>query len=44
MAFVQQSIERRLSALLGAEVTFEKFKLSLLGGSIEAGGGGGGAG
>ncbi|HEY8665263.1 MAG TPA: hypothetical protein VIL86_01300, partial [Tepidisphaeraceae bacterium] len=35
---MQQSIERRLSALLGAEVTFEKFKLSLLGGSIEAGG------
>jgi len=33
---LQQPIQRKLSALLGAEVTFDKLNFSLLGGSIEA--------
>ncbi len=33
---LQQTIQRKLSELLGAEVSFEKLKPSLLGGSIEA--------
>ena len=38
MALLQQPIQRKLSSLLGANVTFEKLNLSLLGGSIEANG------
>lgn len=38
MALLQQPIQRKLSALLGAEVTFDKLNLSLLGGTIEAAG------
>jgi hypothetical protein len=36
MGLLQQPVERRLSAMLGAEVTFEKLHFSLLGGSVEA--------
>ncbi len=36
MMLLQQPIQRKLSALLGAEVTFDKLNFSLLGGSIEA--------
>ena len=36
MGLLQQPLERKLSAMLGAEVTFEKLHISLLGGSIEA--------
>jgi hypothetical protein len=36
MSIFQQPIERKLSALLGAEVCLERLKLSLLGGSLEA--------
>ena len=35
-AFLQQLIQRKLSAALGADVTFEKLNVSLLGGTIEA--------
>src|SRR5687767_11641333 len=35
MTLLQQPIERKLSALLGEEVTFEQLKVSLLAGSIE---------
>jgi hypothetical protein len=38
MSLLRQPIERRLSAFIGAEVTFDKLKLSLLGGSLEASG------
>jgi uncharacterized protein involved in outer membrane biogenesis len=38
MALLRQPIQRNLSALLGAEVTFEKLNLSVLSGSIEAAG------
>src|SRR4051812_9776399 len=36
MRLVQRQVEKRLSGMLGAEVTFEKLNLSLLGGSIDA--------
>ena len=36
MALLQQPIQRKLSALLGADVTFEKLNLSILSGTIEA--------
>lgn len=36
MSLLQQPIERKLSSLLGAEVTFQQFKVSLLKGAIEA--------
>jgi hypothetical protein len=36
VALLQQPIQRKLSALIGADVTFEKLNLSLLGGSIDA--------
>jgi uncharacterized protein involved in outer membrane biogenesis len=36
MALLQQPIQRKLSALLGAAVTFDKLNLSLLSGTIEA--------
>ena len=36
MSFLQQPLERKLSALIGAEVSFATFKMSLLGGWIEA--------
>ena len=36
MALLQQPIQRKLSALIGAEVTFDKLNLSLLSGTIEA--------
>lgn len=36
MAIIQQAIQRKLSALLGAEVSFDKLNVSLLGGSVEA--------
>ena len=36
MRLVREQIEKRLSRMLGAEVTFEKLNLSLLGGSIDA--------
>jgi hypothetical protein len=36
MAILQPAIERKLSSLLGANVSFEKLNVSLLGGSIEA--------
>jgi hypothetical protein len=38
MAIVQGVIERKLSALLGAKVTFQKFNVSLFTGTIEAAG------
>jgi hypothetical protein len=38
MAIVQGVIERKLSSLLGAKVTFEKFSVSPLSGTIEAAG------
>lgn len=38
MAIVQGVIERKLSSLIGAKVTFQKFSASLLKGVIEAGG------
>ena len=38
MALLQQPIQRKLSALIGAEVTFDKFSISLLKGVIEAAG------
>jgi len=38
VAILQSAIERKLSALLGAAVTFEKLNVSLIGGSIEAAG------
>ena len=37
-AFLQQFIQRKLSAVLGADVTFDKLSVSLLGGTIEAAG------
>jgi uncharacterized protein involved in outer membrane biogenesis len=36
MAIIQPAIERKLSALLGVPIKFEKLSVSLLGGSIEA--------
>lgn len=36
MGLLRQPVERKLSAMLGAEVTFEKLNFSLLGGSVEA--------
>ena len=36
MRLVRQQVEKRLSAMLGAEVTFEKLNFSLLSGTIEA--------
>jgi hypothetical protein len=36
MGLLQQSVQNRLSALLGARVTFDKLSFSLLGGSIDA--------
>jgi uncharacterized protein involved in outer membrane biogenesis len=36
MGLLQQPVERKLSAVLGAEVTFEKLHFSVLGGSVEA--------
>src|SRR5437763_16567803 len=36
MAILQPAIERKLSSLLGAPVTFDKLNVSLIGGSIEA--------
>ena len=38
MTILQGPIERKLSALLGAEVKFEQFKVSLLSGSVEVAG------
>src|SRR4051794_29071766 len=38
MAIVQGVIERKLSSLLGAKVTFDKFSVSPLSGTIEASG------
>jgi uncharacterized protein involved in outer membrane biogenesis len=36
MRLVRQQVEKRLSAMLGAEVTFEKLNFSLLSGTIDA--------
>jgi uncharacterized protein involved in outer membrane biogenesis len=36
MKFLQQSIEKKLSNLLGAKVTFERLKISALSGRLEA--------
>jgi len=36
MSLLHQPLERKLTALIGAEVSFEKVKMSLLGGWIEA--------
>lgn len=36
MGLLKQPVERKLSAMLGAEVTFDKLNFSLLGGSVEA--------
>src|SRR3954453_6000064 len=36
MRLVQRQVEKRLSAMLGTEVTFEKLNLSLFSGSIDA--------
>ena len=36
MGLLQQPLERRLSAMLGAAVTFEKLHVNVLGGSVEA--------
>jgi hypothetical protein len=36
MGLLQHPAERRLSAMIGADVTFEKLNVSLLGGSVEA--------
>jgi uncharacterized protein involved in outer membrane biogenesis len=36
MRLVRQQVEKRLSAMLGAELTFEKLSFSLLSGTIEA--------
>jgi len=38
MSFLHHPLERKLSALIGAKVSFEKVKMSLLGGWIEASG------
>lgn len=38
MGILQQPIQRKLSSLLGAQVTFEKLNVSLIGGSIDAAG------
>src|SRR5688572_2773146 len=36
MGLLQHPVQRKLSALIGAEVTFEKLNVSLLGGSLDA--------
>src|SRR5687767_9288267 len=38
MVLLQSAVERKLSNLLGAEVKFDQFKVSLLSGSVEVAG------